>query len=109
MEKDLFNKIFGMSRDEIVPIIQKTARNKKEELILSDRILGGITYSEIMKRYYREDDFIVREKHIRIVQKEIKPLLDRFYKNVEMEMNKDVYTQGRIRTTETDREKRANF
>ena len=79
-----------------MPIIQKTARNKKEELILSDRILDGCTYEEIIKRYYDEEFLYFGERYKRAVTKWIKPLLIRFYKNVEKEMGQGVHNQKRI-------------
>ena len=72
-------EIINLSNTEIKNMIQNTFSSEMERTVVRCRIIDGLTYDEIVNRYYEGEFISDRTKKI-IVRTKIKPLIDKLFK-----------------------------
>ena len=69
----------NLSNTEINKMIQNNFSNEMERTVVRCRIIDGLTYDEIMNRYYKGEFISDRTKKV-IVRTEIQPLIEKLFK-----------------------------
>ena len=59
----MMDDLHKLPNSEIDRIIKGTYKTKKNQDILHDRIIGGLTYRELALKYYPESDWWGRSDH----------------------------------------------
>ena len=76
---EMNREIMNLSNTEINKIIQNTFSSEMERTVVRFRIIDGLTYDEIVNRYYKGEFIPDRTKKV-IVRTKIQPLIEKFYK-----------------------------
>lgn len=72
-------EIMNLSNTEINKMIQNTFSSEMERTVVRCRIIDGLTYDEIVNRYYK-GEFISDKTKKEIVRTKIQPLIEKLFK-----------------------------